>query len=74
MEVTKMRRSKPLGPSEHLLIEKESVLQKNPLMIVYQEHPLNVRTPPACVRQTFLTQRAEGTLLCAQPFRNSSRF
>src|SRR5437899_2062906 len=57
MEVTEMRRSKLVGPSADRVTEKISALQKDPALIVYQAHPLNVGTPPACVRQTFLTPK-----------------
>jgi sulfite oxidase len=52
-----MHRSKPVGPSADQMIEKGSSLQKDPVMIVYQEHPWNVGAPPECVRQTFLTPK-----------------
>jgi sulfite oxidase len=57
MEVTEMQRSKPVGPPADHVTEKGSALQKDPALIVYQEHPWNVGAPPATVRQTFLTPK-----------------
>ena len=57
MEVTEMQRSKPVGPLADRVTEKGSSIQKDPAMIVYQEHPCNVGAPPACVRQSFLTPK-----------------
>ncbi len=52
-----MHRSKPIGSPADRVTEKLSALQKDPALIVYQAHPLNVGTPPACVRQMFLTPK-----------------
>jgi sulfite oxidase len=57
VKVTEMRRSKPVGPSSDQVTEKGSALQKDPELIVYQAHPLNIGTPPACVHQSFLTPK-----------------
>src|SRR2546422_9089649 len=57
MEVTEMHRSKPVGLAADRVTEKGSALQKDPVMIVYQEHPWNLGAAPACVRQTFLTPK-----------------
>jgi hypothetical protein len=43
MEVTAMPRSKPAGPPTDQAIQKISALQKDSVMIVYQEHPWNNR-------------------------------
>jgi sulfite oxidase len=50
-----MQRSKPVGSLADRVTNKVSSIQKDPAMIVYQEHPWNVGAPPECVRQTFLT-------------------
>lgn len=50
-----MHRSKHVSPPADRVSERGSALQKDPALVVYEEHPLNVGTPPACARQTFLT-------------------
>jgi sulfite oxidase len=57
MEETRMYRSKHISPPADRVSEKESALQKDSALIVYEEHPLNVGTPTACARQTFLTPK-----------------
>ena len=52
-----MHRSKPASPSADQETEKGSALQKDPALIVYQEHPWNVGAPPASICQTFLTPK-----------------
>jgi DMSO/TMAO reductase YedYZ molybdopterin-dependent catalytic subunit len=55
MEETEMHRSKHISPHASRVSERGSASQKDPALIVYEEHPLNVGTPPACAPQTFLT-------------------
>jgi hypothetical protein len=50
-----MQRSKPVGSLADRVTNKVSSIQKDPAMIVYQEHPWNVGAPSTCVCQTFLT-------------------
>ena len=50
-----MYKSKPISSLQDPMTENESALQKDPAMIVYQEHPCNLGVPPASVRETFLT-------------------
>ena len=52
-----MHRSKPVELPADQVTANGLVLQKDPTMIVYQEHPWNVGAPAECVRQTFLTPK-----------------
>ena len=58
-----MRASKPVELPADLVTANRLVLQKDPTMILYQEHPWNVGDPPACARQTSLTPKELAALL-----------
>jgi sulfite oxidase len=55
MEATSMYRSKPSGQSTDRVTGRSFALQKDPAMIVYEEHPCNLGAPPGVVREMFLT-------------------